>query len=110
MATSKSPEHDWTVSVEVFSGRPNPSWSIEASVGRRLEREWTSLPRWTGRQSTPPPLGYRGSRLAAPDGRVWLAFDGVVRFDDEVRKDTGRSFERTIIDSAPKGTLPEIAI
>ena len=111
MGTSRSPEQGWRVSVDIFSGRPNPSWAIAESVGRRLASEWQALPVWTGKRPAAPPLGYRGIRVAAPDGRVWLAFEGIVSLDgDEVRKDASRSFERSVIKSAPAGTLPEIAI
>ena len=82
-------------------------WAIPAALGRRLEELWERLPPWTGvRPPTPPPLGYRGCRLEAPDGRMWTAYGEQVASGLERRRDADREFEGSLIGSAPPGFLP----
>jgi hypothetical protein len=110
MATSRSVEGEegWIAGVSVFSGRPDPIWPVPSGLGTRLAQLWEELPEWSGERPVPPPLGYRGGRLTAPDGRVWRAFRELVSLGPEDRRDGGREFERTLLASAPPGMLPPI--
>jgi hypothetical protein len=51
------------VTLDVFSGRPNPSWALSTVEAEQLERRLEGLPR---RHQPPPPggLGYRGFTIA----------------------------------------------
>ena len=114
MGTSKSGEkHDaWVAGAFVYSGRPDPTWSISRWVAKKLQELWESLPAsnetWEAR---PGGLGYRGSFVRGPGHREWVAFKGLVSLTTpegiEVRKDPARKFEETLFSSAPKGLLPE---
>jgi len=56
---------DVLVTLDVFSGRPNPSWSLTADEEQELARRIQGLPL----SGTPPlegDLGYRGFKLVAP--------------------------------------------
>src|SRR5215212_5656571 len=110
MATSRSPE--WSASALLFSGRPDPTWSVSEIVASELHAMWSSFGPSSGVPPTAPPLGYRGSILRAPDGREWKAFGGVVTLNTpegvEVRSDTERTFERRLLDSAPPNLLPPL--
>ena len=66
----------------------------------RLAEVWGTLPPWSGDRPQSPPLGYRGCRLASPDGRAWTAFRELVVSGAESRRDEERVFERTILASA----------
>lgn len=115
MGISRSSEAPgWVAGASVYSGRRDPTWPLPAELGRRLEHVWGRLPLWSGRRPHPPPLGYRGCQLIAPDGRVWTAYRQLValRVDGrgDSRRDGEREFERTLIASAPFGILPPISL
>jgi hypothetical protein len=94
----------------LFSGRPDPTWTIPIDVVRQLREIWESLPPGTAGSLPAPLLGYRGVFLKDASGREWTAYGGVVRLqtreDSQVRRDEARSFERTLLASAPDGALP----
>lgn len=110
MATSGL--HNWTATARVFSGRPDPAWTVEASLAHDLVRAWQSLEEGEAGPSAPPSLGYRGVVLIAPDGRAWAAHDGIVTGDGsglaQARLDPDRSWERRLLGTAPPGTLPPV--
>jgi hypothetical protein len=54
----------------------------------------------------PPPLGYRGAYMAAPDGRHWLVRSTIVALEDDRRLDPERRLERKLLSTAPPGALP----
>src|SRR5215831_6887926 len=98
MAISKSSKQAtrWTAGALVFSGRPDPVWTIRQSTARRLEMLWASLPRWSGPIPSAPVLGYRGCFVKSDDSREWFAYRDVVAFrahgSSESRKDQHRRF------------------
>src|SRR5215472_9226102 len=108
MGTSRSDEatEGWVAGASVFSGRPDPTWPVPAALGTCLAGLWERLPAWSGDRPAPPPLGYRGCHLSAPDGRVWNAFQERVTLGPDDRRDADREFERTLLASAPPGSLP----
>jgi hypothetical protein len=116
MDTSKS--GDWIGQALVFSGRPDPTWPVGADDVSDLLARWDRLPRLPGPAVEPPPLGYRGGLLRAPDSRTWWAFGGAVRLGPgeaadartlaDARADPGRNFERRLLATAPPNTVPPI--
>jgi hypothetical protein len=111
MGTSRSAEEDqWIAGALVYSGRRDPIWPVPAELARHLELLWEGLPPWSGQQPHPPPLGYRGCTLRAPDGREWTAFRELVSLSADSRRDRDREFERSLIASAPPGILPTVAL
>lgn len=62
------------------------------------------------RPPLPPVLGYQGVSLKAPGNRIWFAYSGVVTLSEIptriAREDAGRTFEKTLLESAPEGSLP----
>jgi hypothetical protein len=110
MGISRSGEPaTWVASASIFSGRPDPVWQVAPELGERLAELWDGLPAWAGDVPRPPPLGYRGCRLEAPDGRVWTAYGQLISLDGQRRRDAEKEFERTLIGSAPPGLLPATA-
>lgn len=109
MGTSKSTEagRKFTAGVSIFSGRPDPSWSVSEEIGSKLEKMYGELESHEGRTAPAPPLGYRGAFLRDDAGHEWSAYRGVVTFNNsEARKDPTRTFERELIASAPEGLIP----
>jgi hypothetical protein len=113
MGTSKSSREpgEWRASVSIFSGRPDPAWSLSPEQVRRLEDIWSRLePPVDAPHAGPPPLGYRGAFVDDPQGRRWYAYGGRVALQRgttvELRADPDREFERTIVESAPAEILP----
>ena len=108
MGISKSTKY--TAGVSVFSGRPDPIWSLSAGVGSKLSRLFDSLDSYEGPAVSAPPLGYRGAFLRDDAGHEWFAYRGVVTLTSphgsEVRKDGDREFERTLVASIPEGLIP----
>ncbi len=100
----------YTGGALLFSGRPDPTWSVGKNVALKLEETWNSLQTHKGEFPSPPLLGYRGCYLKSDRGIEWLAFEGVVTLliegRQESRKDIERTFERLVLSSAPKGLLP----
>jgi hypothetical protein len=92
----------------VFSGRPDPEWTVDADTADALIEVWEQLAPRGGPAAVPPPLGYRGVALRSPDGRVWSAYAGTVMLDDEVRADSAREFERRLLATAPPGAVPRV--
>ena len=88
------------IELDMFSGRPNPVWELDASAERELlELESKLLP--AGRPANePPPLGYRGFTYGeARDSR--RVFDGILIRSGQSYEDSGCRIERLLIASMP---------
>jgi len=57
-----------TVELDVYSGRPNPTWSLSADEAKTIARVLKDLPR--AASAMPEGLGYRGFvlRMSEPPG------------------------------------------
>lgn len=81
---------------------------------RSLESIWSSLVPAGEAPGLRSILGYRGCWLRDPEGRLWLAHDGIVVLEEdrngvrrrEGRRDGPRDFERALLATAPAGLLP----
>ena len=112
MDTSRSTKEDriFTAGVSVFSGRPDPAWTLDEETGSRLQQLFETLESSEEPATPAPPLGYRGAFLRDDSGHEWLAYRSVVTHTapnrSEARRDPGRKFERALVDSAPQGLIP----
>ena len=108
MGISKSTKY--TAGVSVFSGRPDPIWSLSEEVGSKLRRLFDSLDSYEGTAVSALPLCYRGAFLRDDAGHEWFAYRGVVTLKSsdrsEVRKDSDREFERALVATIPEGLIP----
>ena len=108
MGISKSSKY--TAGVSVFSGRPDPTWTLSEEVGNELLRLFEDLERYEGSAISAPPLGYRGAFLRDDAGNEWFAYRGVVTLtsshSSDARKDPSRQFERSVVASIPEGLIP----
>jgi len=110
----------WQAGAWVYSGRPDPRWTVHARRVVELTAVWNGLPALAEWSAPPPRLGYRGCWLESPDGRRWIAHDRAVVFyashadapgsharrlrPTEVRRDEEGVFERALLATAPAGT------
>ena len=105
MGTSKSIEY-CTATAAIFSGRPDPSWRLSKALLEQLENIWKKLRPSAEATPVAPALGYRGCSVDCGPRGVWNAFGGVVAHGEEHRADPRRQFERTVLNSSPKGMIP----
>lgn len=112
MGTSRSndPVAEHLGGASIFSGRPDPTWSIGPEDARRLKSLWSAMESYEGTPPEAPVLGYRGCFLRASGKREWFAYGGVVTLKtpagSESRKDNNREFEALLLSSAPDGAIP----
>lgn len=107
-ATPAQPGGPATVELDLFSGLPNPSWTIDAA------EVWAI---WDGLEPGEPApypgvLGYRGTIVVFADGSRMTVTGGVASWDGQARTDTARLLERTLVASgrgtADTGLLDEV--
>jgi hypothetical protein len=99
--TPAGPAQEVSVTLGIYSGRPDPTWTLTSAEAAAVERAIAALPETTG--SAPEgSLGYHGftlvrggSTITAYEGTVWEA-DGTG--PQVLRQDPGRSVERLLLD------------
>jgi hypothetical protein len=96
------------ITVDVFSGRPNPQWTLGEQESEELRRRLRQLPAAPGGSSPgAPPLGYRGIRVETPDASKetgwngpYTVHGGVVDCPSGRFSDPERTLERWLLDTA----------
>lgn len=78
------------VTLDVFSGRPNPSWSLSVQEERELARLLSDLPP-TEERVVGNGLGYRGFRITNPEQRLGLPSEIVVAKGVVIIRDEGET-------------------
>src|SRR5262245_58266330 len=101
-----------TVIVDVFSGVPNPQWTIAGDVLIQLKMMLAHLAQFHGTMPQPPGLGYRGLILEFPpdagiDGPLRV-FGGCVMGPHEAWVDTGHALERWLLEHGFRATNADI--
>ena len=100
--TSLEDKQRWIAGAKMFSGRPDPIWTISQETAGKLLRLWDRLMPHRGAIPTPPGLGYRGCFLQERQlDRRWETYEGVVSLGAETRSDPHRSFESALLNTAP---------
>ena len=100
--TSLEDKQRWIAGAKMFSGRPDPIWTISQEIAGKLLRVWDRLTPHRGAIPTPPGLGYRGCFLQERQlDRRWETYQGVVSLGAETRSDPHRSFESALLNTAP---------
>jgi len=92
------------VELDVFSGRPNPTWHLDQSRARELGEQHRRLAATAEQPPEPPGLGYRGFMYRL-DGAAWRARAGFVTTAERTLADPPRTIERLLLASLP----PEFA-
>ena len=101
----------WNAGAWIYSGRPDPRWSVSDSKAQELLTIWDRLEPSPTTSSSSPRLGYRGCYIEKGDRR-YIAYGGIAELQHlgaaETRRDIGRQLERAILQSAPAGLLPNL--
>lgn len=105
---SAGPSSAVTVQLGIYSGRPDPAWTLSAAEAATLERLLANLPAIAGTPRVGG-LGYHGFTILMPTG--WLvAYGGAVAPPGDGRRsmkiDPTRSIERFLLESARPHLAP----
>jgi hypothetical protein len=97
--TPAGPSDEVRVTLGIYSGRPDPTWTLTGAEAAAVERAIEALPETAG---TPPEggLGYHGFTITSL-GRTLTAYLGVVSTGGGpgvVRTDPGRTVERLLLE------------
>jgi len=88
------------VELDIFSGRPNPKWTLEPRLEAELCDKLDSLLSDTrGSFPEPPGLGYRGFLIGMETGTIRV-YRGTVQIGDEVKEDPARALEKWLLETA----------
>ena len=102
------------VILRVFSGRPDPEWTLTPSEEVELQRHLTAsrvgvlTPSFTKEEA----LGYRGFDLliSKPDAETALhVYFGTIISEGVVRQDRGRSLERWLLGTGSRHIGPDLS-
>lgn len=88
------------VELDMFSGRPNPTWDLDDMAERELLALESNLQPSGRLRNEPPPLGYRGFAYGDASARRRV-FDGIVSVAGRAYEDPKRNIERLLIASIP---------
>ena len=97
------------VTLGIYSGRPDPTWSLTSVEALTLSNMLASLANVTG---TPPVggLGYHGFTIALPSG-VEVAYRGAIAAPGTgpraMTSDPGRSIERFLLETSRSHVTPD---
>jgi hypothetical protein len=93
------------VELDLYSGRPNPTWSLEESEASSILAAWEAL---APARPIPYPdrLGYRGVVVVFDDGMRLTIADGVAQVGGAARADPDRALERLVVISG-RGTVDD---
>ena len=91
------------VTLDIFSGRPNPTWTLPSTVARGVRSKLTDLP-ITKAHDFPETLGYRGFwvEMKTGSGRasVLRVYGGFIKDRESYFLDKDRSIERELLESS----------
>lgn len=97
MARDTMPE-DATVELDIFSGRPNPSWRLGEREQATLLQLIGDLPPASERGADPPGLGYRGLIVRLGE-QVLRAFGSTIEWNGGLYRDQNRTVEKLLLES-----------
>lgn len=99
-----------TVTLDVFSGVPNPTWTLDADEAEDMLSMWVALATTTTIEY-PGILGYRGVLVDFSDGSQMWVSRGVVVDDASgaARADTDRALEAWLLESG-RGAVDSVLL
>jgi hypothetical protein len=108
-ATQNLPGNSMHVEIDVYSGRPNPTFQLSDPLGKEFARMLEKLPRAT-REAPEPGLGYRGF-VVTPNTAADPALPRKVRvFDGLIIIEKGSGIETYIDANGAESWLKEQAV
>lgn len=100
LSSTSSSAQSVRVELDVFSGRPNPTWSLSPEQADELMHRLHDLPSANpAAENLPGGLGYRGLVIFGVDGpgTPLRIVSGIVISDRKYRLDPGRSLEQWLL-------------
>lgn len=102
----------WLCEAKLDFEEKQPIWKLEKNKTSKLLEIWNSLKTTLEPTKTKSAyIGYQGTYLKSSDNTEWHILNNTVtRLNNntiETRFDKNRFFEKTILKSAPSGTLPD---
>jgi hypothetical protein len=104
-----------TVTLDVFSGRPNPSWTLTPAQVGELQDRIKALSTPLSGEPDVPDLGYRGVTVtisgANQTGEISVARGGVTLTQGASAakfQDTGRELERWLVHTGAAQLAPDL--
>lgn len=100
-----------TVIADVFSGLPNPQWTVAGDLLVQLHVMLAQLAPYHGLVPEPPGLGYRGLvvQFSPEEGRESLrVFGGYLAGARETWLDPGHALERWLLETGIRATDADI--
>ena len=94
------------VTLDLFSGRVNPAWSLSAAEEQEWRRLWEALSIPAAPPSLPA-LGYRGCVVRHDPGEARV-FHGVVTALDATWLDRDRHIERWLLEIGERHLPPDL--
>ena len=85
------------VTMNIYSGRPDPTWTLEGGDLAELMTRLDALPEAQGAPPASGALGYRGLTVSFPDGQELQTAAGRAAIGAAAFDDKGRGFERWIV-------------
>jgi hypothetical protein len=89
------------VELDLFSGRPNPTWELDDRSAQQLAQLIESLPPTHLPPPEPPGLGYRGFRVSAGGRSYRVLGTHVALAPGDHRADPQRAVETFLLDHLP---------
>ena len=90
------PSGDITVTIDLYSGRPNPWWVLSSREADECRRRLAALPEGQRSPVAEPGMGYRGCVLQA-GGREVRLYGGGASAGGGFRDDPARAFESWVL-------------
>lgn len=93
------------MTLDVYSGRPNPVWFLGNSEAKEFKKRLAALPLIKSSElPLPPGLGYRGIHIDVQDSfrlqGPLVVYRGLVQTPRGNFRDQGRSLERWLLETA----------
>jgi hypothetical protein len=87
----------------IYSGRPNPTWPVEAELGDVVKHALTAMAQAAPGGPERPGLGYSGVQLSFEDesgaARAYTLFGGIAAGEGKRLRDADRKVERRLLES-----------
>jgi hypothetical protein len=109
--TANSDELNGQATLDIFSGRPNPTWTLSATEAQELRNHISALSTSLPNAAEVPDLGYRGVRVALSSTEVTVGHGSVaVETGGKTTNfaDAGRQLERWLLHTAQGKIAPDV--
>lgn len=103
---------DIVVEIDIFSGRPNPSWRLRPAERARLFALLRAAKETSAASTAPPGLGYRGLVVRIETGghtELVRIGDGTITANGAHYRDDGRAVEAFLLGSMPAELKAQLA-